>query len=75
VQVIISNGRLTDVKALQLPFDRAQSAYISQVAGPMLRTEALQAQSARIDIISGATYTSDSYAQSLETALQQAHMG
>jgi uncharacterized protein with FMN-binding domain len=41
----------------------------------MLRTEALQAQSARIDIISGATYTSDSYAQSLETALQQAQMG
>jgi uncharacterized protein with FMN-binding domain len=75
VQVIISNGRITDVKALQLPFDRAQSAYISQVAGPMLRTEALQAQSARIDIISGATYTSDSYAQSLETALQKAHMG
>lgn len=75
MQVSISNGRITDVKALQLPFDRAQSAYISQVAGPMLRTEALQAQSARIDIISGATYTSDSYAQSLETALQKAHMG
>lgn len=75
VQVFISNGRITDVKALQLPYDRARSAYISQVAGPMLRDEALQAQSARIDIISGATYTSDSYAQSLETALQQAHMG
>jgi uncharacterized protein with FMN-binding domain len=75
VRVVISNGRITDVQAVQLPSDRAQSAYISQVAGPMLRTEALQAQSAHIDIISGATYTSDSYAQSLETALQQAHMG
>ena len=75
VQVIVANGRITDVKALQLPSDRAQSAYISQVAGPMLRTEALQAQSARIDVISGATYTSGSYAQSLESALQQAHMG
>jgi uncharacterized protein with FMN-binding domain len=75
VQVIISNGRITDIKALQLPFDRARSAYISQVAGPMLRNEALQAQSARIDIISGATSTSESYAQSLETALQQANMG
>ena len=41
----------------------------------MLRNEALRAQSARIDVVSGATYTSDSYAQSLETALQQAHMG
>ena len=75
VQVIISNGRITEIKALQLPFDRSRSAYISQVAGPLLRDEALRAQSARIDVISGATYTSDSYAQSLETALQQAHMG
>lgn len=75
VQVVVSNGRITDVKALALPNDRAQSAYISQVAGPMLRSEALQAQSANIDIISGATYTSDSYAQSLETALRQAHLG
>jgi uncharacterized protein with FMN-binding domain len=41
----------------------------------MLRDEALKAQSARIDIISGATYTSDSYAQSLESALKQANMG
>ncbi len=75
VRVVITDGRITDVQALVLPTDRAQSAYISQVAGPMLRTEALQAQSARIDIISGATYTSESYAQSLETALQQAHRG
>jgi len=57
------------------PSDRATSAYISQQVGPWLRTEALQAQSAKIDIISGATYTSESYAQSLESALQQAHMG
>ena len=75
VRVVISNGRITDVQALQLPTDRAESAYISQQAGPWLRTEALQAQSANIDIISGATYTSQSYAQSLESALQQAHLG
>ena len=75
VQVVVANGRITDVKALQLPGDRAQSAYISQVAGPLLRTEALQAQSARIDVISGATYTSLSYAQSLGSALRQAHVG
>jgi len=75
VRVVISNKRITDVQAVQLPTDRAQSAYISQQAGPWLRTEALQAQSATIDIISGATYTSQSYAQSLESALQQAHMG
>jgi uncharacterized protein with FMN-binding domain len=75
VRVVISNGRITDVQALQLPSDRAQSAYISEVAGPMLRSEVLQAQSANIDIISGATYTSQSYAQSVESALQQAHLG
>lgn len=75
VRVVISNGHITDVQAVKLPTDRAYSAYVSQIAGPLLRTEALQAQSATIDIISGATYTSQSYAQSLESALQQAHMG
>jgi uncharacterized protein with FMN-binding domain len=75
VRVIVSGGRITDVQAVVLPTDRAESAYISQQVGPWLRTEALQAQSANIDIISGATYTSQSYAQSLESALQQAHMG
>jgi uncharacterized protein with FMN-binding domain len=75
VQVTVVNGKITDIKAPQLPSDRARSAYISQVAGPMLRNEGLQAQSARIDIVSGATYTSESYAQSMQTALQQAHIG
>ncbi len=75
VRVVISNGRITDVQAVTLPTDRAESAYISQQVGPWLRTEALQAQSANIDIISGAPYPSQSYAQSLESALQQAHLG
>jgi uncharacterized protein with FMN-binding domain len=75
VRVSVVNGRITDVKAVQMPSDRAQSAYISQVAGPLLRDEALQVQSAKIDVISGATYTSESYAQSIESALQQAHIG
>jgi uncharacterized protein with FMN-binding domain len=74
VRVVVSGGRITDVQAVQMPFDRQQSAYISQVAGPMLRSEVLQAQSAQIDIISGATYTSESYAQSVESALQKAHL-
>jgi uncharacterized protein with FMN-binding domain len=75
VRVVVTNGHITDVQPVQLPSDRARSAYISQVAGPMLRSEVLQAQSANIDIISGATYTSQSYAQSVESALQQAHLG
>jgi uncharacterized protein with FMN-binding domain len=75
VRVVITNGHITDVQALQLPNDRAQSAYISEVAGPMLRSEVLKAQSAQIDLISGATYTSESYAESVESALRKAHMG
>jgi uncharacterized protein with FMN-binding domain len=75
VRVVVTKGHITDVQAVKLPFDRAESAYISQQAGPLLRTEALRAQSANIDIISGATYTSESYAQSLDSALKQAHLG
>lgn len=75
VRVVISGGRISDVQALQLPTDRAESAYISQQPGPWLRSEVLQAQSANIDITSGATNTSHSYAQLVESALQQGHMG
>ena len=75
VQVTIAGGKITDVTALQLPFDHPRSAQISQIAEPMLRSEALAAQSAQIDLISGATYTSDAYAQSLQSALDQAAHG
>ncbi|MEA2566066.1 MAG: hypothetical protein QOD49_1243, partial [Actinomycetota bacterium] len=67
-----SGQRVTDVRAPQLPYDRARSASISQYVAPVLRSEALAAQSAQIDTISGATYTSDAYAQSLQAALTQA---
>jgi uncharacterized protein with FMN-binding domain len=72
VQLTLAGGKIVEVKALQLPFDRQRSAYISQVAGPMLRSEVIAAQSANIDIISGATYTSQSYVQSVQAALDQA---
>jgi uncharacterized protein with FMN-binding domain len=72
VRITVDGGRLVDVKALQLPQDRQRSARISAFSGPELRSEALNAQSANIDIVSGATYTSDSYAQSLQAALDQA---
>ncbi|MGD0122129.1 MAG: FMN-binding protein [Candidatus Limnocylindrales bacterium] len=73
VQVTMQNGTITDVQALQLPNDQGHSAEISAYAGPQLRSEALQAQSAQIDTISGATYTSYGYQQSLQSALDQAH--
>ena len=73
VQVTMANGVITDVQAIQLPNDRGHSAEVSAYAGPMLRSEALAAQSAKIDSISGATYTSSGYQQSLQSALDQAH--
>lgn len=75
VQVTIAGGKISDVTALQLPSDRQRSAEISGIVEPMLRSEALTAQSAQIDLISGATYTSDAYAQSLQSALDQAAHG
>ena len=75
VQVTIAGGKIAEITALQLPFDRQRSAEISQIVEPMLRSEALTAQSAQIDLISGATYTSDAYAQSLQSALDQAAHG
>ncbi|MEO6796293.1 MAG: FMN-binding protein [Candidatus Dormibacter sp.] len=73
VKVIIAAGRITNVQAIQLPVDRQRSAEISQYAAPQLHDEVLQAQSAQIDSLSGATYTSYGYAQSVQSALDQAH--
>jgi uncharacterized protein with FMN-binding domain len=72
VQIAVAGGRVVDVEALRLPSDRSRSARISQYSAPILRTEAIQAQSARVDVVSGATYTSRAYAQSLDSALAQA---
>lgn len=71
VRVILSNGKITDVQPLQMPFDRRRSQEISQAAAPLLHDEVLQAQSAQIDLISGATYSSDAYQRSLQAALDQ----
>jgi uncharacterized protein with FMN-binding domain len=73
VQITIAGGRITDVKPLQLPSDRQRSAAIAAYSAPILRSEALSAQSAQIDLVSGATYTSEGYAQSLQSALDAAH--
>ena len=72
VQVTISGGQLVDVTALQLPDGDRHSASISSQVEPWLREAALTAQSAQIDLVSGATYTSRSYAESLQSALDAA---
>jgi uncharacterized protein with FMN-binding domain len=73
VAVVLNGTRIIDVKAIQMPTDRPRSQDISNQAAPLLHDEVLQAQSAQIDTIGGATYTSDSYAQSLQSALDKAH--
>jgi uncharacterized protein with FMN-binding domain len=72
VQVTTAGGAISDVTALALPDRDGHSVRISQAAEPLLREEALTAQSAQIDLLSGATYTSDAYVQSLQSALDQA---
>jgi uncharacterized protein with FMN-binding domain len=72
VQVTIKNGKITDVKALQIPSNEPQSVQISNAAVPTLRQSALTKQSAAIDTVSGATFTSKSYAASLQSALDKA---
>ena len=72
IQATISGGKLTNVKFLQYPHTHATSEYINQQAMPYLQQEAIQAQSAHVDTISGATYTSQAFMQSLGDALGQA---
>jgi uncharacterized protein with FMN-binding domain len=72
VAVVFEGTRIVDVKPLQLPFDRPHSQAISNVAAPLLHDEVVQAQSAQIDTISDATYTSEAYAESVQSALDRA---
>jgi uncharacterized protein with FMN-binding domain len=75
VQAVIENGELTDIKILDYPASTRLSVRISQVALPYLMDEAIKAQSATVDIISGATLTSEAFMESLQSALDQAANG
>lgn len=72
VQVTVAGGQLVDVVALQLPGGNGESYQINAYAAPRLREMALQAQTANIDVVSGATFTSRAYAESLQGALDAA---
>ena len=72
VKAVITKGRITDVQFLQYPNDRNRSIYINSIADPQLTSEAIQAQSATVDIVTGATDSSDAFIQSLSDALSQA---
>ena len=74
VEIVVSKGTITDVKALQLTNRGGRSVQISNYAAPILRKEALAAQSANISSVGGATYTSDGYVTSLQSALDKAKL-
>jgi uncharacterized protein with FMN-binding domain len=71
VQVSVQGTKITNVQFLQLTAFDQRSAEINSAAAPILLQETLSAQSAHIDTVSGASYTSDGYAQSLQSALDQ----
>jgi uncharacterized protein with FMN-binding domain len=70
VRVTLHGNRITEVRSLSLP-QGGRSGDISSYAGPQLRREAISRQSARIDSVSGASYTSAGYARSLQSALDR----
>lgn len=72
VRVTLKNGEITDVTAVASPTGNPRDEEINAYAIPQLRREALAAQSARIDSVSGASYTSDGYKRSLQSALDSA---
>ncbi len=72
VKAIVQHGQITDVQFLQYPSDRRTSQRINSIVMPYLQTEAIQAQNANVDLISGATLTSEAFSQSLQAALANA---
>jgi uncharacterized protein with FMN-binding domain len=72
IQLTLTDGKITKVTALQLPNDRQRDLEIDNFAVPQLTQETLSAQNAQIDAVSGATYTSQGYIQSLQSALDKA---
>lgn len=72
IEAIIKGGRLSSIRILKYPNDRRTSIFINRQALPMLRDEVINAQSANVDIVSGATLSSEAFIQSLGAAMSQA---
>jgi len=72
VRATITGGKLADITILDYPQDRDNSVEINNSALPLLKQEAIQAQTAQVDGISGATDTSQAFVESLGDALAQA---
>jgi uncharacterized protein with FMN-binding domain len=72
VKVVVSGSKITDVAFVRLDANDGRSQQINSMAAPILLQETISAQSANIDSVSGASYTSAGYIQSLQSALDQA---
>jgi uncharacterized protein with FMN-binding domain len=74
VEVTIAAGRISSIRTLAAPSSGDRDRAINAFALPILQREAIAAQSAGIDTVSGATFTSDGYRRSLQSALDAAHV-
>jgi uncharacterized protein with FMN-binding domain len=74
VRITVRGGKITRARAVQYPQGTNIDAQINNYALPILDQEVVQKQSVSIDTISGATVTSDGYLQSLQSAIDQAHL-
>ncbi len=74
VQISVQNGKITQAQAVEYPQNNGRDQQINAYAVPTLNQEAVSKQSANIDAVSGATVTSDGYLQSLQSAIDQAHL-
>ena len=74
VQITVRGHKITRARAVQYPQGNSNDAQINGYALPVLDQQVVQKQSAGIDTVSGATVTSDGYLQSLQSAIDMAHL-
>lgn len=72
VSLTVSGGKITDIQWKQVPLSDGHSARINRYAAPLLVEQALQAQAASVDGVSGATYTTEGFRTSLQSAIKKA---
>jgi uncharacterized protein with FMN-binding domain len=75
VQLKVTGGRIVSATAINYPQESGHDLRINSYAIPVLQQETVSAQNAQIDTVSGATVTSNGYRQSLQSALDAAHLG
>jgi uncharacterized protein with FMN-binding domain len=74
VQITVASGKITAVDVLQVPMSDRHDQMINSQAVPIYNDEAVQTQSANIDVVSGATFTWEGYTQSLQSAIDKANL-